>query len=189
MAKRIEAASNVAIILFVLVSGAVLVRQLVRPAAAPTPAPAARAPASGTVPGRAPAVTPGTRIDVPGINWASRKKHVVLVLSSTCHFCQEGGPFYRRLVEEAHRSQAAVQAVMPQGEKEATTFLTNMGVSVDTLVSASPASLGVRGTPTVLLVDDGGTVTGAWPGKLPPERETELLACLAGTSESWEEQL
>ncbi len=183
LAHWIETISNVAIILFVLVSGAVLVHQVVRSAAAPTAAPPARTAASATVPGRAPAVTPGTRIDVPGINWASRKKNVVLVLSSTCHFCQEGGAFYRRLVEEAHRSQAAVQAVMPQGEKEATTFLTNMGVSVDKLVSASPASLGVRGTPTVLLVDGAGKVTGAWPGKLPPERETELLARLAGTAE------
>jgi hypothetical protein len=183
LAHWIETISNVAIIVFVLVSAAALVHQTVRPTAAPTAAPAARTAASGTVPGRAPAVTPGTRIDVPGINWAGRKKNVVLVLSSTCHFCQEGSAFYRRLVEEAHRSQVAVQAVMPQGQKEATAFLTNMGVSVDTLVSASPGSIGVRGTPTVLLVDGAGKVTGAWQGKLQPERETELLARLAGTSE------
>lgn len=181
IAKKIEAVSNVAIILFVLASGAVLVRQHFRPAEAP--AAQARAGRAAAAPVRAAAVMPGTRIEVPGINWSSRKKNVVLVLSSTCHYCQEGGAFYRRLVEEAHKSQVAVQAVMPQAQKEATAFLTGMGVSVDKLVSLSPGAIGVRGTPTVLLVDDAGKVTGAWPGKLPPERETELLARLAGTSE------
>ncbi len=183
LAHRIETMSNVAIILFVLVSGAVLVHQVVRPAAAPTAAPPARTAASGTVPGRAPAVTPGTRIHVPGINWASRKKNVVLVLSSTCHFCQEGGAFYRRLVEEAHRSQAAVQAVMPQGEKEATTFLTNMGVSVDTLVSASPRI--PRCARDADRAPRGRRRQGdrSLAGEAPPERETELLARLAGTAE------
>jgi len=183
MAKRIEVASNVAIMLFVLVSGAVLVRQSMRPAEGPVTAPPPGGAGSGTGPRGLLTPSAGARIDVPGVNWASRKKNVVLVLSSTCHFCQEGAAFYRRVVEEAHRSQMAVHAVMPQGEQEAAAFLSKLGVSVDKVVSASPADIGVRGTPTVLLVDGAGTVMGAWPGKLPPERESELLARLAGTSQ------
>jgi thiol-disulfide isomerase/thioredoxin len=183
IAKRIEVASNVAIMLFLLVSGAVLIRQSMRPAEGPVTAPPAVDVGSGTAPRGLLTPSAGARIDVPGVTWASRKKNVVLVLSSTCHFCQEGAAFYRRVVEEARRSHVAVHAVMPQGEQEATAFLSKLGVSVDKVVSASPSGIGVRGTPTVLLVDGAGTVTGAWPGKLPPERERELLARVAGTSQ------
>ena len=43
-----------------------------------------------------PAVAPsiiGSRISLPGLDWARRRATVVLVLSTACHFCTESAPF------------------------------------------------------------------------------------------------
>ena len=39
-------------------------------------------------------------------------------------------------------------------------------------------TLGVRGTPTLLLVNDAGVVTDVWVGKLEPDQQTQVLAAL-----------
>jgi hypothetical protein len=38
-----------------------------------------------------------------------------------------------------------------------------------------PASLGVRGTPTLLLVNNTGKIADFWVGKLSPDKEAEGL--------------
>lgn len=39
-------------------------------------------------------------------------------------------------------------------------------------------TLGVRGTPTLLIVNDAGVVTDVWVGKLEPDQETQVLTAL-----------
>lgn len=39
----------------------------------------------------------------------------------------------------------------------------------------SPAVLGIRGTPTLILVDATGNVRKVWIGKLPTEKESDVL--------------
>src|SRR5712692_6123950 len=41
----------------------------------------------------------GTKVDLAGIDWAKNNKTLLLVLSTTCHFCTENAPFYRQIVE------------------------------------------------------------------------------------------
>ncbi|MDQ3750112.1 MAG: hypothetical protein M3367_14050 [Acidobacteriota bacterium] len=40
---------------------------------------------------------------------------------------------------------------------------------------ASLDSLQVDGTPTLLLVNDKGEITNSWIGKLPPNKEAEVI--------------
>jgi len=65
--------------------------------------------------------------------------------------------------------------------KEAQDYLNRLGVSVDEVRQASLAEFGVRGTPTLLLVDDSGIVKNFWIGKIPLEQETDVLEALKGT--------
>jgi hypothetical protein len=51
-------------------------------------------------------------------------------------------------------------------------------VLVDDIRQAQVNSIGVTGTPTLLLVDEKGTVADAWQGKLQPDQETAVLAVL-----------
>jgi hypothetical protein len=54
-------------------------------------------------------------------------------------------------------------------------FLSHLGVHLKQL---QPTSIGVDGTPTLLLINKDGIVTDSWRGKLPPEKEREVIARL-----------
>jgi hypothetical protein len=43
---------------------------------------------------------------------------------------------------------------------------------------ATLSTIGVTGTPTLLLVDNTGTVANVWQGKLQPDQEGGVLAVL-----------
>jgi hypothetical protein len=68
--------------------------------------------------------------------------------------------------------------VLPQTVEESKAFLDQLGVQVDAILQGSLANIGVRGTPTLLLVNEAGVITEAWPGKLPPRDEEAVLARL-----------
>jgi thiol-disulfide isomerase/thioredoxin len=117
----------------------------------------------------------GTTISLPGISFADGHDSLVLVVSTTCHFCQESLPFYKQLSEKVH-GKVDLIAVIPEPETEARKFLADAGVQPEQVVKAIPGSIGVRGTPTVLFVDGKGTVKNVWKGRLDEEGQKQLLA-------------
>jgi hypothetical protein len=66
-------------------------------------------------------------------------------------------------------------AVLPQPVAEAQEYLASEGVHVDEIRQAELSSIGVRATPTWMIVDKAGMVTNIWEGKLPPSEEDEVL--------------
>ncbi len=110
------------------------------------------------------------------MDWAKSEKTLVMALSTTCHFCAESTPFYQKLVgQKTGRSDVRLVAVMPQPVEDARHYLTEHAISVDEVRQASLNSIKVRGTPTLLLVDNGGVVVRSWVGKLPPDKEKEVV--------------
>jgi thiol-disulfide isomerase/thioredoxin len=94
------------------------------------------------------------------------------VLSKDCHFCEESAPFYRQLGQEfAASGKLPLVAVFPQEKDVAQNYLQGKQISVSEVLQASPLSFGVRGTPTLLLVNGSGEVTAAWYGKLSETEE------------------
>jgi hypothetical protein len=69
-------------------------------------------------------------------------------------------------------------AVLPQPATEARKYFSNAGVRVDDVRQVPLNTLGIRETPTLLLVNDAGVVTEVWAGKLEPSQETQVLATL-----------
>jgi thioredoxin-related protein len=121
----------------------------------------------------------GAKVFLPDQDWSKSRQHLILILQKNCHFCSEGAPFYRRLVAETvGRSDVHLVATLPQEISEAQQYLKELGVKINDVKQASPAVFGVRGTPTLLLVDKTGVVKDIWSGKLPPEKEAEVLARL-----------
>ena len=164
LSRRLEVAANVAIIVVAVLVCVVLVRTYLlggsaKPQQQQSPAPAV-----------------GSKVSVSGVDWGKNGRTLVLVLQKSCHFCTESAPFYQRLVRDtAGREGLRLVAVLPQQVEEGKKYLDDLGVSIDEVRQASPNDLGVRGTPTILLVDGSSTVTDAWVGKLPPEKEDEVL--------------
>ena len=119
--------------------------------------------------------TVGKPINLPDENFAGQPKTVVLALQTTCHFCNESAPFYKRLVEATKNKNIKIVAVFPQSIEEATAHLAQLGVSGVEVKQAPISQLDSSGTPTLILTNQKGTVTNYWVGKLSPDKEMEVI--------------
>jgi thiol-disulfide isomerase/thioredoxin len=162
IAKRIELLANVAIIVVALLLGGVLVKRYLLPQAQSPPAQAQ--------------IQPGTKLSVPGVEWGKSERTLLMVLSTSCHFCTESAPFYRRLAQEkARNGKVSLVAVLPQSASDSQKYLNDLGVTVDDTRQAALADVQVRATPTLILADQTGSVVESWVGKLPDKQEGEVL--------------
>jgi len=184
LSRTVEIATNLSIMVVALIGATVLVKNyLIRPAT-PTATAVRQSDRPAPAPGDAqrtdrpaptgPAV--GTQIALPGVNWSDSDQTVVLALSNKCHFCTESAPFYQKLTRElADQKKVRVLAVFPQNTDEGKKYLDGLNVPIAEVEQATLDSLGVRGTPTLVIVDKSGTVQQSWVGRLTAERETEVL--------------
>jgi len=160
-AKRIEIATNVAILCAVLLVAALAAKRLWEPSS----------PKSG-----APSI--GAKVSLQGIDWSKSRQNLVLALSTGCRFCSESADFYHRLVPSATSNGIRVLAVLPQPISDGHSYLEKLGVPVPEVVQSPLSAVDVSGTPTVLLVDRQGRIRKAWVGKLDPEQEQQVIAGL-----------
>jgi hypothetical protein len=88
-------------------------------------------------------------------------------------------PFYRRLRQDLPKG-AALLAVFPRREPDPRTFLAARSVQVDQVSSSdSLKQIGVTSTPTLLLVDEHGTVKRAWVGAQAEATHEDIVASVA----------
>jgi hypothetical protein len=66
-------------------------------------------------------------------------------------------------------------AVFPQSVENSRTYLNKLGVSVSDVVQSSLSSIGVSGTPTLLMVDNSGSVSARWVGKLSDGEAARMI--------------
>jgi len=165
--NKLEAVSDIAMTTVALLLSVVLVKQFLLP----QPKPSRPETTQTVIKGKS------LKGSLQGVDWAKNGRTLVFALSSGCHFCSESGPFFQEIAKQP-RDGVKLVAVLPQPVTEGHQYLDKLGVQVDDVRQASLNSIGVRGTPTLLLIDHTGTVVDVWEGKLPPEREEEVLAVL-----------
>jgi thiol-disulfide isomerase/thioredoxin len=160
MNKKLEMAANLAILVVVLLLGYVVIdRYLVHKS--PT---AVRS------------IQVGEKVPLTDVDWQRNRRTLVVVLQKGCHFCSESAEFYQKLAREAeHSGKVHLMAVLPQASQEATDYLNEIGVPITDIRQAKPGAVKVRGTPTLLLVGNSGVVERVWVGKLPADKESEVL--------------
>lgn len=173
--KKLEIVANIAIIVLAVLLGGVIVKRYFFTSTPAEDVAPVQSPASSS----ASAIKPGTNVELANYNWSESDNTLVMVLSTTCHFCTESGPFYKRLMEaRTDKKKLRVVAVLPQGEEEARKYLDKLGFVADEIRTASPTALGVRGTPTLILTDSKGAAVNTWIGKLPTSKEDEVLKAI-----------
>jgi hypothetical protein len=173
--RKAEFCANIAIVVVAVLLGVVLIKNLL-PARSTVATTAVLASQRSATDAPAPSA-PAHNVAVSDVDWAKNGRTLLLVLQAGCHYCTESAPFYQRLVQEAQAAGNGVQlvAVLPQETAEAREYLAQLHVPINEVRQASPGELGVPGTPSLLLVNQAGTVEDTWIGKLSPERETEVL--------------
>ena len=113
---------------------------------------------------------------MPGVDWSGNDQTLLVVLQKGCHFCSESAPFYQRLVREAAgRGNIHLIALLPQAPDESRKYLDDLGVAIEDIKQGELDSVGVRGTPTLILINNQGAVTTSWVGKLSADGEAEVL--------------
>jgi thioredoxin-related protein len=122
---------------------------------------------------------PGKTISLSDVDWAQSEKTLLLVLDKGCIYCRESVPFYRKLIaKNSAEGGPRMIAVLPQPDEESRKFLDEMSITIKDVKHATAASLGLAGTPSLVLVNNKGVIVGVWTGKLPQETEAKLLAQL-----------
>ncbi len=160
--KRVELFANLAIILVAITIVVVLVQKFFFPRTAEPPQ----------------TIALGSKVSLPGVEWAKNGKTLVVALSTSCHFCSESAPFYQRLAQAAVAKEVKVIAVLPQSPAEGHDYLKTLAVPISDVRQVSLSSLSIGGTPTLVLVNEKGEVAGVWIGKLQSNKEDELLSRL-----------
>ena len=165
--KRTELLTNVAVLIAAVLIGAAVVKNYILDR-------------HDTQPARSDEIVVGSKLKLPDVDWRANHQTLLLVLSRDCHYCSESAPFYQRLEKETARgSGTRLIAVLPQDVEQARSYLAQLGLSVKDVRRASPNSLGVRGTPMIIVANDLGIVSHAWTGKLSPEEESDVLSKLS----------
>jgi Redoxin len=182
ISQQIEIVSHIAIIIVAILISVVLVKTYLIPNKTDDKINAALANSGAGGPQTRNAAAPellGKKISLPDTNFEKNGQTLVLALSTGCHFCTESASFYKELVQKrAKQGNIHLIAVLPQPVDASRKYLNDLGVTVDDVKQLTPSSIGVRGTPTLLLVNKEGVVTESWIGKLSPPKETEVLSRL-----------
>jgi thioredoxin-related protein len=158
--RKLETAANIAIIVVAILFGAVIIQKYLLP--------------SSSQPERLQPVI-GKQMNLSDVNWASQPKTLILALSTTCHFCNESAPFYRRLIENVKDKNVKLVAVFPTETEAGRAHLKELGLTNLEVKQSPLANMQVSSTPTLILTDENGEITSFWVGKLSPDKETEVI--------------
>lgn len=124
-------------------------------------------------------VLAGSSFGLADVNWRQSKQTLVLVLQEGCRFCSDSAEFYRRLVKATGpKGNGRLLAVLPSELEASHRYLQGLGVSISHVRRSSLGGVNVRGTPTLVLVNDKGVVTKSWVGQLSAEKEAEVIDAL-----------
>ncbi|HEX8844452.1 MAG TPA: hypothetical protein VF791_07400 [Pyrinomonadaceae bacterium] len=169
LSRKIEVISNLAIVVVAILLSFTIVKTYLWPTS--------KSAGSNVPANNVPANIVGRKVSLPDVDWAKNERTLVLALKSDCRFCTESAPFYRELLKrQTLQSNMKLIAVLPNPVDEAKAYLASLGVNVGEVRQASLNSIGVSGTPTLLIVDSSGVVTDAWKGRLDRAGEAEVLS-------------
>ena len=125
----------------------------------------------------------GTSLRGVDFNWEGSKQTLVLALREGCRYCTDSADFYRRLAALGRRDKnTRLLAVLPTEVAASSRYFKELRVPISEIRQSALDRINIRGTPTLLLVNDKGVVTRSWGGQLSPDKETEVIEAVQGRS-------
>lgn len=128
----------------------------------------------------------GSKISIEGFSPGSAKNNVLIAMIKGCRYCEDSMPFYRNLGAKFATDHTTLYAVFPPDTKDADSYISSYGLNHVTLLYTRLSSIGVSGTPTVILTNSSGTVVKVWEGRLSATHEHELIETLASLNNGGE---
>jgi hypothetical protein len=128
-------------------------------------------------------VTVGDHVVLPGYSWTTSKFTLLLGLHVDCVHCEADMPFYRRLfsLERTGGTKVHIIAAYPDPRDQVTEDILRYLGKVPFWPSVSSDALRIRATPTLLMIDQTGTVRHVWVGELSEAQEEVINNMPVGT--------
>lgn len=162
ISEKVELTANILIICVAVLIGIVVVQKYFF--SSPTP----------NQPARLQPVT-GAKMNLQDVNFSNQPKTLILALQTGCHFCNESASFYKRIVETVKDKNIKLVAVFPTEVEKSAAHLKELGLTNMEVRSSPLNALQVSGTPTLILINNKSEITDYWVGKLPPDKEIEVI--------------
>ncbi|HTX33830.1 MAG TPA: hypothetical protein VME43_02380 [Bryobacteraceae bacterium] len=162
--SRLEWASHIAVIAVCILAGTMLVdRWLSLP--------------KGADP--AEALLVGKHVSVEG-PWDKSRLTVLVAMTTHCRFCLASMPLYQRLSQMSGGAKSgwALMIASPEPAEDVRRFLSGEHIAAAGVIHTDLRSLGVTGTPTLLIIDSKGVIGRVFVGRLSDARERQLLRLL-----------
>jgi hypothetical protein len=118
-------------------------------------------------------IKPGDKIALQDVNFGASSHSLVAFLSTTCPHCEASIPFYKRIMEKSH-----IPVIGAFPSPNGLEYAVKNGLMFAQTVKANFRELKIHGTPTLVLVDSSGITIKVWSGRLPTDKETEVLAAV-----------
>jgi thiol-disulfide isomerase/thioredoxin len=131
----------------------------------------------GSKRGNSPSTTPyrvGEKFDAVPLSNRGDRATLVLFVNTSCHYCTNSMPFYRRLAAEG-RAHATHLAVV--GAESLSAYMLSHDVATDGTFGGIRSGR-VAITPTLILLDGTRVVRRVWAGRLPTEQEADVIRAL-----------
>ena len=118
---------------------------------------------------------PGSKVQrVAGVDFSTSERTLLIVIRSTCQYCEMSAPLWRTLDERRSELGKKFRVVLVSDESTETTqaFASRHRLKPD-FVSAT--KMMIPGTPTLILVNASAQVVRSWVGKPRTEEQAEDL--------------
>jgi hypothetical protein len=114
---------------------------------------------------------------LPGFTSRRGARSLLFVVKSSCRFCTDSMPFYQRVVQEVRTAKSPVQlvGVCLESAEACQEYFKRHNLTMDLTLGVPPGTLKIVGTPTLLLVDEGGKVAASWTGALPAPAQQQAV--------------
>jgi hypothetical protein len=174
MQKKLDIFANIAIIVVAILIGFSVIRQQINHAKAAKTIAAATAMESN--------LTPGKGLPSPvGYQWGQHDRTLMLAMRYGCIHCEHNMRFYKQIQDKFKQSDAktSLLSIFPDDSFVAQHDLDSHSLSdMPFLANVDFAKLHVAGTPTLLLVDNKGTILQSWIGELSQHEQDEVMQAI-----------
>ncbi len=112
-----------------------------------------------------------------GDNVTLNKRAVIIVMSSTCHWCGLQLPFYKQIESQIEASRFELRYISAEDEQTFVAYLRKGGLRA-TLRTDAMMTPRIKGTPTLLVLDQDQNVLQSFQGPLSVAQQKKLLSSL-----------
>jgi hypothetical protein len=119
----------------------------------------------------------GSTLHIPGHQWGTDGKTIVVAVRYGCHYCESSMGFYETLRKTSNASQGNPRVIFIA--QEASAFAEKAvpsGTPASQVFGSTVFPDWIRVTPTLLIANREGRVEQGWEGVLSSDQETSLLS-------------